>query len=114
MESGNKLSYEEREAFYNQYFSLQFLGYDGANKMALISLICWLYYKFKEKKPDVTMWQVVWKVGKETNCGEDYLQRLSIICSDWAYNCPNWQTWGVADKDVPKKIKELLKECLPF
>lgn len=109
-----KLSYEEKKALYRQYFSLTYLGNDGSNKLALLSLICWLYHKYKEKKPDVTMWQVVWKVGKDTNCGEDFLQGLSIVCEDLAYNCSKWQTWGIADKDVPKKIKELLKDQFPF
>ena len=88
--------YEEMQKIYNKYFSLNFLGNSISNKFALISLTCYLTYKLKAKKP------------------EDLLKGLAVICSDFAYGCTEFLTFGIEDKKIPEKIKELLDSWIPF
>ena len=36
------------------------------------------------------------------------------MCEDFAYGCKEFPTFGIKDKDIPLKIKEILKTYLPF
>ena len=45
---------------------------------------------------------------------EDLMESLSIICDDFSYGCESFPTFGLEDKDIPKKVQELLREHLPF
>lgn len=110
----NNPSIEELEKVYTKYFSLKNLGPDITNKIGLICLICWVYDKLKAKNPDLTYWQVVWKFGKDSNASKDFLKGLAVVCRDFGYACSKFPLFGVAEKDVPKQIKEFLKEYLPF
>ena len=105
--------YEELQKIYDKYFSLKYFGTDISNKFALISLVCYVVYKLKAKSPDVTHWSVLKKLSKDT-IPEDYLKGIAVICSDFSYGCTEFPTFGIEDKNIPSKIKELLLECLPF
>lgn len=109
-------SYEELKRIYNKYFSLNFLGYDISNKFALISLTCYLTNILKAKKPDITHWSVLYKINSKgnTHIPDDLLMGLSIICSDFAYGCTEFPTFGIEDKKIPEKIKEILNSWIPF
>lgn len=109
-------SYEELQKIFSEYFHLPNLSSDGSEKLALISLICHLTEKLKEKKPDVTHWSVLYKLNQQGNCGvkEDWLKGLAVFCSEFGYGCTNFPTFGIADKDIPKKIVEMLRNWLPF
>lgn len=107
-------SLEDLQKVYEKYFSLRNLGKDITNKFALISLICWMYNRFKEKNPDVTYWQVVWKLGKESGASTDFLKGLAVVCSDFGYATSEYPTFNIPAKEIPNKIKDLLKEYLPF
>ena len=108
--------YEEMQKIYNKYFSLNFLGNSISNKFALISLTCYLTYKLKAKKPDVTHSSVLYKINSSgtTHVPEDLLKGLAVICSDFAYGCTEFLTFGIEDKKIPEKIKELLDSWIPF
>lgn len=108
--------YEEMQKTYNRFFSLGFLGDNINNKFALISLTCYLTHKLKAKKPDVTHWSVLYKINnKGTNhVPEDLLKGLAVICSDLGYGCTEFPTFGIEDKKIPEKIKELLGSYIPF
>ena len=45
---------------------------------------------------------------------EDILKGLAVICSDLGYACTNFPTFGLKDKEIPNKIKEILNNYLPF
>lgn len=108
--------YEEMQAIYNRYFSLHYLGKDINNKFALISLTCYITEKLKEKKPDVTHWSVLYKINKTSNnpVPEDLLKGLAVLCSDFGYGCSDFPTFGIEDKKIPAKIRELLETWTPF
>lgn len=105
--------YEEMQRVYNQYFSMGYLNTDINTKFALISLICYLTEKLKAKKPNVTHYQVVRKLS-EGIIPEDQIKGLSVICSDFSYGCTEFPTFGIDDKNIPTKIKEILSKWLPF
>lgn len=105
--------YEEMQALYNKYFSLDFLGTDINNKFALISLTSHITEKIKKQKPDWTHWKTLYEINKGT-VPEDLLKRIAVICSDFSYGCTSFPTFGIPDKDIPSKIKELLKMYIPF
>ena len=69
--------------------------------------------KLKEKRPDVTYYQIIYKLGVDS-VTEDFIKGLSIMCEDFAYGCKEFPTFGIKDKDIPLKIKEILKTYLPF
>lgn len=108
--------YEEMQRLYEKYFSLKFLGNNINNKFALISLVCYLTNKLKQKKPDVTHWSVLYKINQTggNSLPEDFLKGLAVVCSDFSYGCTNFPTFEVPDKEIPSKIKELLKMYVPF
>lgn len=109
-------SYEEMQTLYSKYFSLDFLGSDINNKFALISLTCYLTSKLKVKKPDVTHLSILCAINNKgtTHVPEDYIKRLAVVCSDFAYGCTQFPTFGIDDKDIPAKIKEIMSSRLPF
>lgn len=108
--------YEELQRIYTKYFALPKLSSDASEKLALVSLICYLTEKLQMKKPDVTHWSVLSQLNKKGNCGvkEDWLKGLAVVCSDFGYGCTNFPTFGIEDKNIPKKIVEMLKNWLPF
>lgn len=108
--------YEQMQKTFRTLFHLPNLGKDCSEKFALISLICYLTEKLKEKKPDVTHWTVLYKLNQQGNCDirEDWLKGLAVVCSEFAYGCTEFPTFGLKDKEIPGKIKELLLRWLPF
>lgn len=106
-------NYEELQKIYSKYYSLGCLDVDINTKFALISLVCYLVHKLKRKKPDVTYYQVIKKIIGE-NISEEYIKGLSIVCSDFGYCCTSFPTFGIEDKKIPAKIKEILLNWLPF
>jgi hypothetical protein len=116
MDFGVNYSYEELQQIFNRYFSLKFLSTNITDKLALISLTCYLVYRLKEKKPDVTHWSLLYKINNDNNLSipEDYLKGLAVICNDFSYGCKEFSTFGLTIKEIPKKIAELLNCCLPF
>lgn len=98
---------------YIEKFSLGYLGKDISNKFALISLICYLTHKLQNKDPTVTYAKVISSLSKDLLSKEEQ-ESLAIICSDFGYGCTEFPTFGLQDKDIPTKIKEILSNRLPF
>lgn len=113
METLHAPTYEEMQRLYYDNFSLGHLNTDINSKFALISLICYLTENLREKNPDVTYYQVIYKLANgiipDTN-----IKGLAVMCSDFAYGCKNFPTFGIEDKKIPIKIKEILYNWTPF
>lgn len=105
--------YEEMQRLYTKYFSLGYLTSDINTKFALISLICYLTDRIKSKKPDTTHYQVIRKIIGN-GLSEDLIKGLAVVCSDFAYGCTQFPTFGIGDKDIPSKIKEIISSRFPF
>lgn len=108
--------YEQMQRNFSLFYRLPQLGKDCSNKFALISFICYLTEHLKQQKPDVTHWKVLYQLNKNGNCGvnEDWLKGLAVVCSEFAYGCTEFPTFGISIKEMPKKIIEMLKQWLPF
>ena len=107
------MKYEELKNTFNSYFYLSTLGNDFSSRIALISLICYLYNRLKPKQPDLTYWTLVYQLGNKL-LPENVLKGLSVICENFGYNCSEFPTFGIEDKKIPAKIKEIFANWLPF
>lgn len=106
-------SYADMQEIYSRYFSLGHLNTDINTKFALISFICYLTSKIRKKKSNVTHYQIIKKIiGEEVP--EDFIQGLAIVCSDFAYGCAQFPTFGLQDREIPRKVKEILSTWIPF
>lgn len=105
--------YKDLQHLYNEYFSLGYLNTDISSKFALISLMGYLVYKLKQKKPDITSYQVLRKLVND-KLPEDFLKGLAVIIDDFSYGCTEFPTFNIEDKKIPAKIKELLNSYMPF
>lgn len=102
---------EMRQTYFDNY-SLKFIATDIKEKFALISLVGYLVQELRKKKPDVTYYQLIRKLGP--SLPEDYVKAIAIVCEDFAYGCTEFITFGIAPKDMAKTIKEILDKSLPF
>lgn len=107
------MKYKELQTVFDEYFSLSTLGNDFSSRIGLISMVCYLYSKLKPKNPDLTYYTLLYKIGN-TKVDEKNLISLSIICENFGKNCKEFPDFGVKLKDMPKKIKEILHNWLPF
>ena len=107
----NELSYLEKKNLYTKEFSF------GVNlkidqKMGLISMLCYLTHEFKKKVPDITHYKVLMKI--DSTLDNNTASAIAITCEDWSQGTTEFPTFGVQPKDMPKKIKDILLDMLPF
>lgn len=105
--------YPDMQRLYNRYYSLGYLNTDINAKFALISLVGYLAFKLKQKKPDVTPYQVIRKIVGD-DLPEDFIKGVAVVVDDFSYGCKSFPTFGISDKDIPNKIKEILSTYVPF
>ena len=73
-------------------------------------------YSEDDAIPKVAQDIVLLKIGKDFSDVDKntFLKSLACICQDIMYGCTEFNTFGVERKDVPKTIKKLLNEYIPF
>ena len=107
-------SYKQLQDYYIRNFSLRELGPDISNKFAIISLVCYVTKKLKEKNPNATHLAVLRKINSDLQLPDEFIVSLSIVCEDFAYGCNNFPTFEVKPADMIKTIKDLLHNWMPF
>ena len=105
--------YKEMQRLYNRYYSLGYLNTDINTKFALISLIGYLVFKLKQKKPDITSYQIIRKIVGD-DLPEDFIKGVAVVVDDFSYSCKEFPTFGIEDKKIPSKIKEIFSTYVPF
>lgn len=105
--------YNDLKEIYNKYFSLGYLNTDINSKFALISLVGFLVYKLKQKKPDITPYQVIKKIIGD-DLPEDFIKGISVVVEDFSYMCREFPTFDIELKEIPNTIKKILKTYIPF
>jgi hypothetical protein len=117
----SELSYKEQCNIYSRNFSSGYLSSEKlSNKIALISLICLITKKLREKsQADITVKEVIEKILGRTlvrsSALDNYLYGLSIVCEDLLYGVTIIDTFGFTNSgEIINKIKELLNEWSPF
>lgn len=106
--------FEEMRQYYLRYFSLGHLGTDINSKFALISLICYVTMKAKEKKPDVTYYKIIMKMAEKDSLPESFIKSLAIMCEDFGYGCSEFPTFNIKPAEMVPTIQRLLKTYNPF
>lgn len=114
MTKDTDLSRRELKDFYSLYYSLGYLNTDINTKFGLIAMICHVTQKIQEKKPYITLEQVIDKLTKDLDLPERFIVGLGIVCEDFMYGCKEFPTFGIKDKDMPAKIRSILNTYLPF
>lgn len=107
-------SFDELRHMYSGYFSLGNLNKDISSKFFLISAICNLTKLAKAKCPDITHWQVIYKLADGMQLPEEFLKGLAIVCEDFSYGCTEFPTFGISQKELIPKAKEILNTYMPF
>lgn len=106
-------SVEALRQLHSTYFSLGYLNTDINTKFALISLICHLSKIIKTKKPNITHYDIIKQIIKN-EIPDAFCRSLSVVCEDFAYGCSEFPTFGIEDKKIPEKVKEILHTWNPF
>lgn len=115
IEMMNNLTYEEKKALYGRHFSLGSLSTDISNKLALVSLICFLTNAKQKQEPSYTTYKMIQAVTKKNPLPIDYVETLSIICDDYMYMCDTFPTFGLKTvKEMIDKLNEIISTWLPF
>lgn len=111
----SNFTYEELRDLYKKYFTLGYINGNIKDKFALISLVCFMCHRLKEKDPDITPYRLLKKLTKnDVTIPENFIWAVSIICEDYMYMATDFPTFGVALKDIPSTIQNLLNKYLPF
>lgn len=105
--------YEELQEIYQKYFSFGNLGVSFDSKLALLSMLCHIKEQLSAKKPDVTHYQVLRNIVG-TKWPEDIIKGIAVVCSDMSYGCKEFPTFGLDNKQMIAKIKEIADNYLPF
>ncbi len=110
------ISFEKLTAIYNKYFSLGYLNTDANNKLALISLICYVTNELKQKGKNLTCYDVILQIGKDFPdlVKKTFFKALGVICEDLMYGCKTFPDFGLKPKEMPKTILKLLNNYCPF
>ena len=107
-------TFRQLQDFYKQYFSTGNLAADINMKFALISLIGYIVYNMKKKKPDVSYYEVCYKLMEGLGFEEIDVKGLAIVVEDFSYGCTDFPTFGIPPKEMPKKVREILSKYMPF
>ena len=106
--------YNELKQYYNENFSLGYLNTDINSKFALISLICYVTKKSREKNPDANCYSIIQALNKDDIIPQHLVKSLAIMCEDFMYGCSEFPTFNIKGSDIIKTIKDILKKYIPF
>lgn len=107
--------------FYKENYSLGYLNIPDTKehssferKLILISLICYLVEKNKPKHPDLTHYELIYKLNSKISLPDDFIKGLAIVCEDFSYGCHTFPTFGLEGKDILKEIQAIMSSYMPF
>lgn len=112
-------NFNELRRIYSECFSLGYINPNNErslieNKFVLISLICYITYKAKDKDPDATHYSIIRKLSKGIDIPDEFIRGLAVVCEDFAYNCTKFPTFGLKGQDIIKECRGILKSYMPF
>ena len=113
LDKSSEPTYTQMVRVYNEWSSSGYLK-SMQDKLALIDLIGWLVTTLQKKKPDVTYYQIVYKLAEGSGLTDMEIKKIAIIAEDFAYGCTDFVDFGLKIKEVPAKIKEIFNRMLPF
>ena len=116
MNSLQNISFEKLLAIYDKYFSLGYLNTDVSDKLACISLTCYLTNEFRKKGKKITCYDTLLWIGKDLpeHMKKTFLKSLGAICESLMYGSKTYPDFGIPVKDMPKQVRKLLDSYCPF
>ena len=116
MNSLENTNFEDLCKIYSKDFTLGYLGSNISNKLACIALTCYITYELRKKNAKITCYDVLLKVGKDFSetSKNTFLKALGAICEDFMYGCNTFPNFGIKAQEMPKQLKNLLDNYLPF
>ena len=116
MKSLESFSFKELCENYSKYYTLGYLGSNMSNKLACITITCYLTNILRKKDKNITCYDVLLKVGKDFSETDKntFLKALGAICEDFMRGCDRFPDLGIPVKEMPKQLKNLLDNYLPF
>ena len=111
------IKFDELRRFYNENYSLGYINnsHNLADRLALISLICYVTYKSKLKNPDTTHYMIIMKIrGVDTIEDADklrnkvlYMNRNDVELENGAYFIQDLIGLDVIDDDTDERLGRL-------
>lgn len=116
MNSLQNSSFEKVLAIYEKYFSLGYLNTDVSDKLAVISLTCYITNELRKKGKKINCYEVLLQVGKDFSKTEKetFFKSLGAICESLMYGSTKFPDFGIIPKDMPKTLRKLLESYCPF
>lgn len=116
METLENISFDKLALIYQKYFSLGYLNTDASDKLACISLTCYITKELNKKGKKVTCYDVLLQIGKNFPelVKNTFFKSLGAICQDLMYGCETFPDFGLSPKDMPKAVLKLLNKYCPF
>lgn len=116
MNNLQNISFDKLLAIYEKYFSLGYLNTDVSDKLACISLTCYITNELRNKGKKINCYEVLLQIGKDMTKTqkETFLKSLGVICESLMYGNKVFPDFGIKPKDMPKTVQNLLNHYCPF
>lgn len=116
MNNLQNISFDKLLTIYNKYFNLGYINQDISDKLALISLTCYVTNELRNKGKNINCYKLLLQIGKDFSKieQETILKSLGVICESLMYGNKTFPDFGIKPKDMPKTIHNLLKNYCPF
>lgn len=110
------ISFEKLCNIYNKLFSLGYINSDVSEKLALISLTCYITSTVRKKGKNMTCYEVLLNLGKDLPVGEKntFLKSLGAICENLMYGCDTFPDFNIKPSEMPNTIRGILGKYCPF
>jgi hypothetical protein len=92
------------------------MGPDLSDKLACISLTCYITNELRKKGKKSTCYDVLLQIGKDLPDLEKntFLKSLGAICESLMYGSKTFPDFGIPLKEMPKQVRKLLGSYCPF
>ena len=110
------ISFDKLLQIYDKYFSLGYLNNDVSDKLACISLTCYITNELRKKGRKINCYEVLLQIGKDMPdlVKNTFLKSLGAICESLMYGSKTYPDFGIDHKNIPKQVRKLLDDYCPF
>lgn len=112
------ISFDKLFAIYRKYFSMGYFNTKNvSDKLACISLTCYVTNELRKKGKDLTCYDVLLQICKDSATELEkntFLKSLGVICEDLMYFCDTFPDFGIKPKEMPSTIRSLIDKYCPF
>lgn len=116
MKNLENINFEDLSKIYNKYFSLGYINTNIEEKLAIISLTCYITNSIRKKGKNLTCYEILLNIGKDLTDMEKntFLKSLGAICENLMYGCDTFPDFNIKPSDMPKTVRGILDKYCPF